>query len=314
LSEKNGKGIERQEAQELFKLQGPSIIELASVANKVRIHLKGKEIDLCSLINAKSGRCPENCSFCSQSSHFNTYVLPHPLVDKRKALKRAKQVEYYGAKHFCIVTSGKSISDNEFVKVLDIIKTLKKETSLKIDCSLGFITEDRAYALKEAGISRYNHNLETSESYYKNICTTHTFQDRLNTIKILKKLGIKVCSGGIIGLGETLEDRIDLAYILKEIDVDCIPINILNPRPGTPLENAPPLSPLEIIKTLSIFRLIHPKKIIKLAAGREINLRDLQSLAMVSGVDGIVIGGYLTTQGREVQDDLQMLKDLELLE
>lgn len=294
------------------KLEGEDVLDLISLANRVRKEYAGEGIDLCSIINAKSGACSEDCRFCAQSQHYKTDVSVYPFKGEKEILQSAKNAEMSGATRFCIVISGKKPETKDFEKIVKVLGKLSKETNLKLDCSLGSLTEDEVNALKSAAVSRYNHNIETSEDYFEQVCTTHSYKDRLTTLKILKKTGIEICCGGIIGLGEDWNERIKIAFALKKLDVDCIPINILNPRRGTPLENVLPLAPMEIIKTIAIFRLILKDKIIKIAGGREANLRDLQSLALLAGANGLIIGDYLTTQGRTADLDLQMIKDLEM--
>lgn len=306
----NNEPITFSKALYFSRLEGADILDLISLANRVRKEYAGEGIDLCSLINAKSGACPEDCYFCGQSSHYKTNTQTYSLKSEDEILEAAKNAEAAGAGRFCIVISGKKPETKDFKKIVNALSRLRKETNLKLDCSLGTLNEKEISELKNTGVTRYNHNLETSKGYFKQICTTHSYEDRLDTVKILKKIGLEVCCGGIIGLGEDWDERIRLAFALKELDVDCIPINILNPRPGTPLENAKPLSPMEIIKTIVVFRLILKDKIIKIAGGREVNLRDLQALALLAGANGLIVGNYLTTQGRDASLDLQMIEDL----
>ncbi|WP_027338854.1 biotin synthase BioB [Halonatronum saccharophilum] len=308
-----GGEITKEEALELVNLAEVKTLELLGAANEIKEKYKGKKVDLCSIVSAKAGSCSEDCTFCSQSAHYNTGVQSYPLMAKEDILARAKEMEGSGAKHFGIVTSGRGvIDDQEFEQLVEAFRTIKEDTSLEVCASLGTLDEDRAKKLSGVGLKRYNHNLETSESHFANICTTHQYEDRVKTVRALKARGVEVCSGGIIGLGESFEDRVDLAFTLKELDVDSIPLNILNPVEGTPVEDNRKVPPMEALKTAAIFRFINPKKTIKLCGGREKNLRDLQSLALLSGINGLLIGNYLTTQGRDVKEDLQMIKDLGL--
>lgn len=306
----NDEPLQFSKAMYCSRLEGVDLVDLISLANRVRKEYAGEGVDLCAIINAKSGACAEDCYFCGQSIHYETNTPVYPLKSEEEILQSAKNAEKSGASRFCIVISGKKPETKDFKKIVDILSKLRQETNLKLDCSLGSLNENEVFALKNAGLTRYNHNLETSEDYFDKICTTHSYKDRLTTIKILKKAGVEICCGGIIGLGEDWNERIKFAYTLKELEIDCIPINILNPRPGTPLENIAPLSPMEIIKIIAIFRLILKDKIIKVAGGREVNLRDLQSLALLAGANGLIIGNYLTTPGRPAELDLQMIKDL----
>jgi biotin synthase len=301
------------EAKKLLEIERKELVDLMAVANGVRHHFFDNRVDLCTLLNAKSGRCSEDCKFCGQSVHFQgkgaTY---HPLLDVEQIVRKSREVASKGNRRFCIITSGKSLAQQDFNNVVEGARRIRHETRLNLDCSLGILSDEQASALKEAGVERYNHNLETAPSFFKQICTTHSFSDRLKTIKRLKNNGLSICSGGIIGLGETPLQWLELVFILRELDVDCIPINILNPRPGTPLENMISPPPLEVIKLIAITRLIVPNVEIKLAGGRELNLKDFQATAFLAGVTGMIVGGYLTTKGRCEEDDCQMLKDLEL--
>jgi len=303
--------INRDEAIELMNLKGHECLELFSLANKVRSYL-GDCVDLCSIINAKCGLCPEDCKFCAQSVYNDTETTPFPLLDEDEILNMAFMMQEEGAARFCIVTSGKQPDEKEFHDILNTIKRIKKETSLSICVSLGILSQKSAIELKIAGVTRIHHNLETSENFFKNICTTHTYKEKINTVKIAKNSGLEICCGGIIGMGESVKDRVELAFTIKKLDVDSVPINILNPIKGTYFENIKPLSPIEILKTISVFRLILPDKNIRIAGGREKNLRDLQAMCLLSGADGLLIGNYLTTKGRSPRDDIQMIKDLEL--
>ncbi len=294
----------------LIDMEGPDILDLASVANRIREEFNGSRIDLCSLLNAKSGRCPEDCAFCAQSAHYKTNAPVYLLMDKDRMVEGAMEVERKGIKRFCIITSGREPKDREFDILLKALEEIRRETNLDLDCSLGALSEERAKELKKVGVTRYNHNLETAESYFPKICSTHSFRDRVKTIEILKEQGFSICCGGIIGMGESPQQRLELAFSLRELGIDCIPFNILNPRPGTPLEHSEPIPPMEIIKTISLFRLILPKGTIKIAGGREVNLRDLQSLALLAGANGLIVGNYLTTPGRNPDEDLTMIQDL----
>ncbi|MCK8827448.1 biotin synthase BioB [Natroniella acetigena] len=310
-----GVEIIKEEALGLVELEEGSTMELLAAANRIKNQFIGQKIDLCSIVNAKSGSCSEDCTFCSQSVHYDTPVTTYPLLEQDEVLERAKSMEESGAEHFGLVTSGRGVvSAQEFEELLETIRLIKEETTLEPCASLGTLDDERAKKLAQVGLKRYNHNLETSRSYFPKICTTHDYEERIKTVRVLKKWGVEVCCGGIIGLGESFADRIDLAFTLKELDVDSVPLNILNPVGGTPVEDNEPVSPMEALKTAAIFRFILPTKTIKLCGGREVNLRDLQSLSLLSGVNGLLVGNYLTTEGRSVEEDLQMIKDLGLQE
>jgi biotin synthase len=294
----------------LLGTKGPDLLDLAAVANRVREEFNGNEIDLCSLLSVKSGRCSEDCVFCAQSGHYKTEAPVYPLMDMNRIVAEAREAEKKGTGRFCLITSGRELNDKEFETILRALDRIRKETTLDLDCSLGTLSEERAEALRKVGVTRYNHNVETSESHFSQICSTHSFGDRVKTIEVLKDRGFSICCGGIIGLGESPPQRLELAFSLRQLGIDCIPFNILNPRPGTPLEHSESVPPIEIIKTIALFRLILPKGTLKIAGGREANLRDLQSLALLAGANGLILGNYLTTPGRSAEDDLAMVRDL----
>lgn len=309
---KSGGGITCEEALALGEVEGDRSNELFLAALRVTRHLHGVHVDLCSILNAKSGRCSEDCIFCAQSGHYRTGAPTYPLLSKEEVLVRAREMESKGARRFSLVTSGRGIADGDFEKVLDIYETIRKKTGLGLCASLGIIDYTKALRLKEAGVIVYHHNIETSRSYYPRICTTHSFEERVEAILAAQEAGLGVCSGGIIGLGEKWEHRVEMAFQLKELQVVSAPVNILTPIEGTPLWGSPVPAPLEILETLAMFRLVLPGAVIRLAGGREYGLRDLQSAALLAGVNGLMVGNYLTTGGRRVEDDLQMLKDLGL--
>lgn len=265
-----------------------------------------------SIISAQTGNCPEDCAFCSQSARYDTQINAHPFMAPRMILKAAQQAEKAGAMDFCIVISAKGPSPRVFRRVLEAVDLLRENTRLKIGCSLGELTEEQAWALKDHGVWRYNHNIETCRSYFPNVCSTHTYDDRVRTAMLVKKVGMKLCCGGIIGMGETVRQRIELAFEIRELDPSWVPINFLNPRPGTPFEGLPLVPPFEAVKTIAIFRLILPDKILMTAGGREVTLRDLQAMGLLAGANAMILGNYLTTPGRSPEEDLRMLDDLEM--
>jgi biotin synthase len=305
-----GGNIGMKDVLPLLGAKGPDILDLAAVANRVREEFNGNKVDLCSLLNVKSGRCSEDCAFCAQSGHYKTEAPVYPLMDSDRIVEEAREAQKKGTGRFCLIASGRELNDREFETILSALDRIRKETALDLDCSLGTLSADRAEALNKVGVTRYNHNLETAESHFSKICTTHSFQDRVQTVAVLKDRGFSICCGGIIGLGESPQQRLELAFSLRQLGIDCIPFNILNPRPGTPLEDSGSVPPMEIIKTIALFRLILPKGTIKIAGGREANLRDLQSLALLAGANGLILGNYLTTPGRSAEDDLAMIRDL----
>ncbi|MGC8659319.1 MAG: biotin synthase BioB [Desulfomonilaceae bacterium] len=303
-----GGAIERSEAESLKNLEYGSIMKLTAAADRIRINFLGNRFDSCSLVNAKSGLCSEDCAFCAQSSKHGRSSEVYGLKSTDEILAAAKNAKAFGAGRFCTVTSGGALSEEDFERLTDTLRILKTEVDIALDASLGFLNETRASKLFSTGVSRYNHNLESSREFYPSICSTHSYEARVETVKLVKSKGASACCGGIIGLGETSSQRLDLAFTLADLGVDCVPINILNPRPGTRLENAQPPEPLEIIKTVAMFRLILPRSTIKIAGGRERNLGDFQAMALRSGANGMIIGGYLTTGGRSVEADLEMVR------
>jgi biotin synthase len=309
----DGGSITFDEAIALTQIEASDIPILLAVANKVREKFTGKEVDTCQIVNARSGGCSENCKFCAQSAHHEVKLEVYPLMSEDTIIAAAKKAEAEGAYRFCVVTSGRGMEDDpDFDRIVNAIKRIGRETSLNRCCSLGTLEDAHVNALKEAGITRYHHNLETSESYFSNICTTHSFEERIATIKRIKKAGLQACSGGIIGLGENWSQRIEMAFTLKELDVDSIPVNVLNPVEGTALEAQKSLQPMEILQTFAIYRLILPTKIIRYAGGREKNLGELVPLGFISGINGMLIGNYLTTQGRGAAADIATVSELGL--
>jgi len=309
----SGGSVTKEEALRLISIpiEDTEIMHvLVEAAHEITEKCASKTAELCSLINAKSGACEEDCTFCGQSSHYNTGVQNYPLLSEEAILARAKEVEKMGAEKYCLVTAFRELKEKTFEKILDIFKTLSKETSLGLDASVGLLTDEKARRLKEAGVTMVNHNLETSERYFPKVCTTHTYESRKDTIRFVKKHGMQACAGGIVGMGETLEDRVEMVFTLKELDVDIIPVNILNPRAGTPLEDTPQIHPLDVIKTIAVFRFVVPSKTLKLSGGREVNLGDKwQPLALRAGANGLIIGGYLTSGGNDPKKDLEMLAE-----
>ncbi len=295
---------------ELLKLP---LAELVSVADKIRKEFSGCSLELCSILNAKSGLCSEDCKFCAQSSRYSADISTYPLLKKEKIVKAAQRAKEIGAERFSIVTSGKRLAAKELEMIALAISEIKNRIGILVCASLGALNKDELDMLKEVGLSRYHHNIETSPSFYPRIISTHSFQERINTIKAAKEAGLEVCSGGIIGMGESWQDRIDMASFLKDLDVDSIPINLLIPIKGTPLENLRPISCADAIRTISIFRIILRDKIIKLAAGRESILKDFQGLGFMAGANGMLIGGYLTTKGRNIESDHRLIKEIKRL-
>ena len=304
----SGKSISFEEAGKLLCSQ--DILSLAYSANVITRKFNGDSIDVESLLNAKSGKCPEDCSFCAQSSFYNTKISKYPLLPKQVVIVRAKEAERQGASSFCLVCAYRSPPEEEFRQICDTIEALKKEVSIDINASLGFMTLERARKLKSLGIKRYNHNLEASDSFFSQICKTHDFSDRVKTAKIVKEAGLELCCGGIIGMGETVKQRIELAFALAALNPDEVPINILIPNEGTPMAQIVTITPEEAIRTIAVWRFIMPKVILKLAGGREVHFSDNGRMALRAGANGIISGGYLTTGGNEMSKDLNMIHEI----
>ncbi len=300
------------EALRIALLGEERLLDLISLSYKVTTKYKGKGVYLCGIISAKTGACPEDCGFCAQSAYSQAPISTHPMLDPHLILKAAKEVEKSGASEFCIVTSGRGPDEKTFRRVLDAVCLIRSHTSLSIGCSLGILTDEQASLLCIAGVRRYNHNLETSRSFFPNICTTHTYEERVKTAHLVKENGMELCCGGILGMGESLVQRLELAFELRELDPTLVPINFLNPRPGTNLANSLLLTPIEAIRSIALFRFILPRSILICAGGRGVVLRDFQPLAVLAGANALITGDYLTTQGRSPKEDLQMIGDLNM--
>ncbi|MBI5700248.1 biotin synthase BioB [Candidatus Saganbacteria bacterium] len=312
----NGKKLTFDEAFALINTSNEETFDLIAAANNIRKAFHGNKVKLCAIVNAKSGKCSENCSFCAQSAHFKTKADTYPLMSKDEIFESAKTAEEkIGATCFSVVTSGKSIiSDKELQSVGAALETITSQTDLNRCVSMGTLTVPQINSLKAKGLKRLHHNLETAESFFDNVCTTHTYEERLNTLKHAKEAGLEICSGGIFGLGETLKQRVELAFTLLELDVESVPINILNPIAGTPAaENYKPMAPLEVLRLIATYRFIFPKADVGLFGGRELSLRDLQPLMFIAGANATLVGNYLTTSGQSPEKDLKMIADLGLM-
>ncbi len=307
------KNISYDEACYLMEISGNEIYDLLYWANHIRYDSFKNVISSCSIISAKQGSCSEDCKFCSQSTHYGTDISSFPLIKKEEISEAVENARKFKVNSIGVVTSGYSLAeDKDFNRICDYVHELSKEDGIPIHTSIGTVTNEMAEKLVSSGVEMINHNLETSEKYFPNVCTTHSYEERVETIKNAKKVGMGVCSGGIFGVGEGVEDRLDLAFALKALDVDAIPLNFLNPIENTPLSFEKPLDPMEILKIIAVFRFIFPDKEIKIAGGREANLRDLQSWMFYAGANSTMIGNYLTTKGKSAHEDLQMVKDLGL--
>lgn len=305
--------ITEQEADMLLSIRKSEINEMVFLAGKIREQYKGNKIFCCSIINAKSGQCSENCAYCAQSAHHKTGA---PVFDMREPdviLETALRLEDSGATHYSMVTSGFSPAEGDLEKVCTAARNIREKTDLRVCASLGVLTPDMAKKLKQSGISNYHHNLETAESHFDQVCTTHEYSDDINTVKAAKEAGFVVCSGGIMGLGESWKQRFELAMTLKELDVDTIPLNFLNPVPGTPLADRPLLSAMDALKCIALFRFIHPEKNITICGGREVTLKDFQSWIFKAGANALMSGDYLTTEGRSIKEDMEMIAQMNLI-
>jgi biotin synthase len=308
-----GSGLTYDEGVEFTRIPYPEVFDVLSVSDRIRRRFKGKVINLCSIVNAKSGLCREDCSFCSQSIHHTAAIKTYPMAKPAQIVSAAENAEKIGANEFSIVTSGTGIvKDRDLETLTEALESMEARTGLNRCASLGILKKETLERLKKAGLESYHHNLETSRSFFPNICTTHDYEKDVRTVRTAKELGFHVCSGGIFGLGETWEQRVELAETLRELDVDSVPINFLDPRPGTPLEGERNLTPNKCLMTIALFRFMLPAKDILVCGGREVNLRDLQPLIFAAGANGTMIGNYLTTTGRDPEEDLRMLKDLDL--
>ena len=308
-----GQQLSSADALSLAAADGPDLYTLFAEAGRIREHFLGRSVTLCSIINAKSGRCPENCAFCAQSAHHETGVAVYPLAAVDDLVAGARSAEKVGSSCYGIITSGTTISaGEELERICDSLRRIRAETGINPSCSLGIIDYQTACTLRDAGMVTYHHNLETSRSFFPNICSTHDYEEDVETIRDVKRAGLKVCCGGIFGLGETMEQRIELALTLRELEVDSVPVNFLDPVAGTRLADANFLTPLECLKTIAIYRFLLPDRQIKVCGGRERNLRELQSWIFMAGASGMMTGNYLTTLGRNPDDDLRMVADLGL--
>jgi biotin synthase len=296
--------------REIDSLREKSCLELMSQALQVKLANRGTKVALCSIINAKSGKCSEDCRFCVQSGHYATDAPVYPLKDKDAIFRGAEAAVEAGAEHFSLVTSGRGLPAPEVVKVADIIAGIIERFPIRVCASLGILGKEDFAILHKAGLTRYHHNLETSEEFFPKIVTTHTFEERVATIKAAQEEGLEVCAGGIFGLGESEGDRISMALTLRELQVDSVPLNILIPLAGTPLARQKTLAAREVLRGIALYRILLPNIPIRLAAGRETALQDFLSSAFLAGADGMMIGGYLTERGRSASKDTAFVEEM----
>lgn len=310
----DGHVLTKEEAFALGDVRGADLLDLISLANKVRIRFS-KPIIPCSIVNAKSGKCSQNCRFCAQSACHKTGIETHPLMTADEIVSDARNVYEKGVRTYGIVTGGRGYEkpNAEFYAILEAVDRLHAAyPDLQVCVSLGLLSEETARMLGEHGVHRYNMNLQTNpERYAELIADTHTIEEKFDTLRWLKKAGVGTCTGGIFGLGETWEDRVAMAIACRDLDVDGIPLNVLLPIPGTPLEGRPIMAPADVARAFAMFRLVNPTKTLKFAAGRETTMKDFQGLLMLCGMNSMITGGYLTTRGRSVEEDAAFIHALE---
>ncbi len=306
---KTGEGIDEDLALVLGSLSLDEFFALLSLTDQLRRHFRGREIALCAIANAKSGKCPENCAYCAQSSHYRTAVKTFPLVEEDELLAAAARAKKYGVSHFSVVTSGTKVAAaDEIQRIRRMIAGIKK-LGMGSCASLGFLDAETARAYRDDGLDHYHHNLETAKSFFPEICTTHTYDRAVETVKAAKDAGMYVCSGGIIGMGENWFQRVELALTLKELQVDSIPLNFLQPVAGTPLGDRPAPGAFSCLLTIAMFRLVCPTRDIRICGGRERNFPDAQAMLFAAGANGVMVGDYLTTSGRQWGDDQRFLRE-----
>jgi biotin synthase len=302
--------LTRDEALAVAELSLDELPSLIALAHKVRLEWCGAEVELESLINAKSGACPEDCAFCSQSVRYNTGVDVYAFLDQDEILEAARATRAAGATQFCIVVAVRGPEERLLRKVIEAVDMVQRETGLEVACSLGLLQPEQAKRLADAGVRRYNHNLESCREVFPQICTTHSYDDRVATAQLAKDAGMELCCGGILGMGESLEQRIDFAFELAELEPCEVPINLLDPRPGTPMTGHDTLTPREALQAIALFRLILPDAWLRLAGGRERVLGELQGMGLLAGANALIVGNYLTTGGRSAEEDHALLEAL----
>jgi biotin synthase len=296
----------------LAALPDEAIPSLTALAHEVRLAWCGPEVEVEGILSAKTGGCPEDCHFCSQSSAFDTPVKATPFLDTDEVLAAARETAELGASEFCIVLAVKGPDERTLQRILDLVPVVGEATGLNVAVSAGILSADQAERLAAGGVHRYNHNLETARSFFPNVATTHTWDERWDTCQLVKDNGMELCCGALLGMGESVAQRLELLGQLVELDPTEVPLNFLNPRPGTPLQIRKPVSAMEALRWIALFRIALPSVILRYAGGREITLRELQVMGMTSGINALIVGNYLTTLGRSPEEDLQMLDDLQM--
>jgi biotin synthase len=307
-----GHRLDERDAEVLFDAEGADVFDLFAASNRVRERFRGNRVSLCSIINAKSGRCPEDCKFCSQSALHSSNIPEYPLKGAEEIASAAREAAKSGAASFGIVTSGRALNEKEFKTVLKAVEKIASEGVIEPDASIGVIDRARAEALKKAGLKKYHHNLEAARSFYAEVCTTRTYDENAAAVRAAQDAGLEVCCGALFGMGETRSQRVELLLELRSLGVKNVPVNYLNPIPGTAFEKREKMSPMEALKTIAIARMLMPDAEIRVCGGRLETLDELQPLMFAAGASGLMIGNYLTTRGREVKDDLSLIETLGL--
>ena len=301
-----------QQLSALAALPAEHVPALAALAHEVRLRWCGAEVELEGILSAKTGGCPEDCHFCSQSARFESPVKATPLLDEAELVRAAEETRALGASEFCIVLAVRGPDLRIMDQLLRVVPAVREATGLNVAVSAGILTPGQARVLAGAGVHRYNHNLETARSFFGEVVTTHTWEERFETCQLVRAEGMELCCGVLLGMGESDAQRIELLEQLREVDPAEIPLNFLNPRPGTPFEDRPLVAPLEAIRWIALARLALPSVILRLAGGREVTLRELQTMGMTAGINALIVGNYLTTLGRTPDEDLRMLEDLQM--
>ena len=307
-----GRDLNARELVALAGLPDERVPSLAALAHEVRLERCGPEVEIEGILSSKTGGCPEDCAFCSQSSRYESPVGPTGFMSLEEILQAARETAALGASEFCIVLALRGPDDKTIDRVLEATDAVRRETGLNVAASLGILTRDQAFRLADGGVHRYNHNLETSRSFFSHIVTTHTWEERYDTCTLVHEAGMELCCGVILGMGETTAQRIEMLKQLREVRPAEVPVNFLNPRPGTPLGGRSLVDPMEAIRWIALFRLALPEVILRYAGGREVTLRELQAMGMTSGINALIVGNYLTTLGRPPSQDIQMLDDLRM--
>jgi biotin synthase len=304
--------LRAEELGRLAELPAEAVPALAALAHEVRLAWCGPEVEVEGILSAKTGGCTEDCSFCSQSARFDSPVKATPFLDPDEILAAAEETARAGASEFCIVLAVRGPDERIMEQVLHVVPLVRDATGLNVACSLGILTDEQARRLATGGVHRYNHNLETARSFFPSIVTTHTWEERFDTCQLVREVGMELCCGALLGMGESDAQRLELLEQLRQVEPAEVPVNFLNPRPGTPLAIRRLVAPLDAIRWIALFRLALPGVILRYAGGREVTLRELQAMGMTAGINALIVGNYLTTLGRSAEQDLQMLKDLRM--